>query len=97
MLIVSQSISGVPILHLIVTPFPSVWHKAGDNANAIDWDDTEDLDKILRVFVAEYLQGSVQQSPLSSQFAFRCCNLPQLLNTQKNVPFHLNLHLNPQF
>jgi len=47
---------GVPILHLIVTPFPSVWHKAGDNANAIDWDDTEDLDKILRVFVAEYLQ-----------------------------------------
>ena len=48
--------SGVPILHLIVTPFPSVWHKAGDNANAIDWDDTEDLNKILRVFVAEYLQ-----------------------------------------
>lgn len=56
---------GVPILHLIVTPFPSVWHKAGDNANAIDWDDTEDLDKILRVFVAEYLQitqPTVQQS-----------------------------------
>ena len=47
---------GVPILHLIVTPFPSVWHKMGDNANAIDWDDTEDLNKILRVFVAEYLQ-----------------------------------------
>ena len=46
----------MPILHLIVTPFPSVWHKAGDNANAIDWDDTEDLNKILRVFVAEYLQ-----------------------------------------
>ena len=39
-----------------MTPFPSVWHKAGDDASAIDWDDTEDLNKILRVFVAEYLQ-----------------------------------------
>ena len=28
------------------------------------------------------IQGSVQQSRLSSQFVFRCCNLPQLLNTQ---------------
>ena len=28
------------------------------------------------------IQGSVQQSRLSSQFAFQCCNLPQLLNTQ---------------
>ena len=36
--------------------------------------------------------GSVQ--PLSSQFAFQCCNLPQLLNTQKNLPFHLSLHIN---
>lgn len=56
---------GVPILHLIVTPFPSVWHKAGDNGSAIDWDDTEDLNKILRVFVAEYLQitqPALQQS-----------------------------------
>ena len=34
--------------------------------------------------------GSVQQSRLSSQFAFHCCNLQQLLNTQKNVPFHLS-------
>ena len=25
--------------------------------------------------------GRVQQSRLSSQFAFQCCNLPQLLNT----------------
>ena len=28
------------------------------------------------------IQGSVQQSRLSSQFVFQCCNLPQLLNTQ---------------
>ena len=43
-----------------MTPFPSVWHKAGDNGSAIDWDDTEDLNKILRVFVAEYLQERIQ-------------------------------------
>ena len=35
----------------------------------------------------------VQQSRLSSQFAFQCCDLPQLLNTEKNVPFSLNLQL----
>jgi len=59
---------GVPILHLIVTPFPSVWHKAGDNANAIDWDDTEDLNKILRVFVAEYLQLPRQSHNLQRSY-----------------------------
>ena len=42
-------------------------------------------------------QGSVQQFRLSSQFWFQCCNLPQLLYTQKNVPFHLNLNFNLQF
>ena len=40
--------------------------------------------------------GSVQQSHLSSQFAFQYRNLPQLLNTQKNVTFHLNLPINIQ-
>ena len=43
------------------------------------------------------VQGSVQQSRLSSQFVFQCWNLPQLLNTQKNVQFHLILHINVQF
>ena len=42
-------------------------------------------------------QGSDQQSRLSSQFAFKCCNVLQLLlNTQENVQFHLNLHFNIQ-
>ena len=45
----------------------------------------------------EISQGSVQQSRLPSQFAFQCCNLPQPLNTQKNVPFHINLHFNLPF
>ena len=37
------------------------------------------------------VQGSVQQSRLSSHIVFQCCNLPQLLTTQKTVPFYLNL------
>ena len=46
---------------------------------------------------ARDVQGSVQQSCLSSQFVFQCCNLSQLLNTQRNVEFHLNLHFNLPF
>jgi glutaminyl-peptide cyclotransferase len=47
---------GVPILHLICLPFPDVWHKIGDNESAVDYDSVSDLNKIFRVFVAEYLQ-----------------------------------------
>ena len=35
-------------------------------------------------------QGSVQQSRLSSQFVFQCCNLP--LRKMHCFMFHLNLH-----
>ena len=42
-------------------------------------------------------QGRVQQSLLLSQFVIQCCNLSQLLNTQKSVPYHLNLYFNLQF
>jgi len=46
----------VPILHLIAVPFPDVWHKESDNASAVDYPTVEKLNKILRVFVAEYLE-----------------------------------------
>jgi len=46
---------GVPILHLISVPFPKAWHKMGDNASSLDFRRISDLNKILRVFVAEYL------------------------------------------
>ncbi|KAL0101071.1 hypothetical protein PUN28_018735 [Cardiocondyla obscurior] len=49
----------VPILHLIPTPFPPFWHKSGDNRHNIDLKTTENLNKILRVFVASYLHLSV--------------------------------------
>ncbi|KAI9551396.1 hypothetical protein GHT06_021729 [Daphnia sinensis] len=49
----------VPILHLITTPFPDVWHTNGDNKSALDYNTIDDLNKILRVFVVEYLQVNI--------------------------------------
>lgn len=46
---------GVPILHLIPSPFPTVWHQITDDRKAIDMFTVENLNKILRVFVIEYL------------------------------------------
>ena len=46
----------VPILHLIPVPFPDVWHKIEDNGDAVDYPTVEKLNKILRVFVSEFLE-----------------------------------------
>ncbi|XP_078097897.1 glutaminyl-peptide cyclotransferase-like [Mustelus asterias] len=46
---------GVPILHLISTPFPHVWHTMEDTAENLHPPTIENLCKILSVFLAEYL------------------------------------------
>ncbi|WFD45786.1 glutaminyl-peptide cyclotransferase [Malassezia furfur] len=46
---------GVPILHLIPLPFPSVWHRISDDASALDYAVVHAWAKLLRVFVAEVL------------------------------------------
>lgn len=46
---------GVPILHLIPVPFPEEWHKLSDNWQAVDFVTVDNLCRILRVFVVEYL------------------------------------------
>lgn len=46
----------VPILHVIPVPFPDEWHTAQDNGNVVDYPTVEKLNKILRVFVSEYLE-----------------------------------------
>ena len=43
-------------MHLITVPFPRAWHKIGDDRSSLDFDRIASLNKILRVFVAEYLQ-----------------------------------------
>ncbi|KAI3653583.1 hypothetical protein MP228_001530 [Amoeboaphelidium protococcarum] len=45
----------VPILHLIPSPFPSVWHTIQDNVTVMSPDIIQDFIKILSVFVCDYL------------------------------------------
>lgn len=47
--------AGVPILHIIPSPFPSVWHKLSDDATALDYPTMHAWCMILRLAVAEYL------------------------------------------
>ncbi|KOC60619.1 Glutaminyl-peptide cyclotransferase [Habropoda laboriosa] len=49
----------IPILHLVPYPFPKVWHKPSDNRDNIDLKTTENINKILRIFVASYLNIKV--------------------------------------
>ncbi|XP_034940547.1 glutaminyl-peptide cyclotransferase-like [Chelonus insularis] len=44
----------VPILHIIPSKFPSFWHRPEDNRSNIDMVTIENLNKILRVFIAAY-------------------------------------------
>lgn len=46
---------GVPILHLITFPFPEVWHTMDDNEENLDVITIGNLNKIIQVFVLEYL------------------------------------------
>ncbi|KFP00970.1 Glutaminyl-peptide cyclotransferase, partial [Calypte anna] len=46
---------GVPVLHLIPSPFPAVWHTMEDTEENLDKTTTDNLSKILQVFVLEYL------------------------------------------
>ena len=46
---------GVPVVHVIPTPFPEVWHKESDNLDNIHFPTVNNLFKIFKVFVAQYL------------------------------------------
>ncbi|XP_048837410.1 glutaminyl-peptide cyclotransferase-like a [Brienomyrus brachyistius] len=46
---------GVPVLHLIATPFPSFWHTLQDTEENMHAPTVENLTKIMMVFLAEYL------------------------------------------
>uniref|UniRef100_A0A8C5II81 glutaminyl-peptide cyclotransferase n=1 Tax=Junco hyemalis TaxID=40217 RepID=A0A8C5II81_JUNHY len=47
---------GVPVLHVIPTPFPRVWHTLGDTEDNLHPPTVHDLAKVLLLFVAEFLQ-----------------------------------------
>lgn len=46
---------GVPVLHIITTPFPQFWHTLDDTEENMHRPTVENLTKILAVFLAEYL------------------------------------------
>ncbi|KAM4772351.1 glutaminyl-peptide cyclotransferase [Rhinophrynus dorsalis] len=46
---------GVPVLHLIPSPFPDVWHTMEDTEENLDSVTIDNINKILQVFVLEYL------------------------------------------
>ncbi|XP_058134388.1 glutaminyl-peptide cyclotransferase isoform X1 [Dasypus novemcinctus] len=46
---------GVPVLHLIPTPFPEVWHTMEDSEENLDEATIDNLNKIIQIFVLEYL------------------------------------------
>ncbi|XP_049854868.1 glutaminyl-peptide cyclotransferase-like isoform X1 [Schistocerca gregaria] len=48
-------IRGVRVLHIIPRAFPEVWHTFRDNRKAIDFSTVDNLNKMLRLFVAESL------------------------------------------
>ncbi|XP_053317237.1 glutaminyl-peptide cyclotransferase isoform X2 [Spea bombifrons] len=47
---------GVPVLHLIPSPFPNVWHTMEDNEKNLHPDTIENISKMIQVFVVEYLK-----------------------------------------
>jgi len=53
---------GVDILHVIPSPFPSVWHKPSDNRNALHFPTIANLNKVFRLFVARYLHLPVNSA-----------------------------------
>ena len=46
---------GVKILHIITSPFPSVWHKMTDDERALDHTTIRNLINIFKAFVVEYM------------------------------------------
>ncbi|XP_053291238.1 glutaminyl-peptide cyclotransferase [Pleuronectes platessa] len=48
---------GVRVLHLIPSPFPTVWHTFDDNEQNLDRSAIQNLNKIMQVFVLEYLDA----------------------------------------
>ncbi|KZT55096.1 hypothetical protein CALCODRAFT_510326 [Calocera cornea HHB12733] len=55
---------GVPILHVIASPFPRVWHTLADDATALNLPTLKRWNLIFRLFTAEYLGLAVpEQAP----------------------------------
>lgn len=48
--------NGVPVLHLITTPFPQNWHRETDNGSNLHYPTIRNLIKIFRLYLVDYFQ-----------------------------------------
>lgn len=55
----------VPILHLIPTSFPRVWHTLSDNGQQLNQLSILNFNKVMRVFIVEYLSDCVKNPSAS--------------------------------
>ncbi|KAH7973159.1 hypothetical protein HPB52_022165 [Rhipicephalus sanguineus] len=54
--LVSEDVRHVPIVHVIPSPFPDVWHTLEDNEDNLDYPTINNLNKIFKAFLTEYLR-----------------------------------------
>lgn len=48
---------GAPVLHMIPTPFPKVWHRMEDDGEHLDLETVRDWARIVTAFTIEYLEA----------------------------------------
>jgi len=60
---------GVDVLHLITSPFPSVWHTARDDASALHMPTMRRWNIMFRVFMSEYLNLRPEEKKSRSETA----------------------------
>lgn len=54
---------GVPILHIIPSPFPSVWHRSTDDGEHLDLPTVRDWARIVTAFTLEWLDVNSTPPP----------------------------------
>jgi len=57
----------VPVIHLISNKYPAVWHQAEDVERNVDYNTTEQVGLVLRMFVMEYLNSAPSISKTVNQ------------------------------
>lgn len=61
---------GISVLHLIPTNFPPTWHTKNDNGRNLNQNSISNFNKIMRVFVIDYLT-TCADNPKSTGCSFR--------------------------
>ncbi|KAK4123386.1 Pkinase-domain-containing protein [Parathielavia appendiculata] len=79
---------GAPVLHLIPSPFPAVWHTMEDDGAHLDIPTVKDWARIVTAFTLEWMdvQKTEPQGPLSLEHPPTSCSIANLANTSHLRP-----------